>query len=276
MKLKDSVRYESMPSMKKDHWKLVDFERKRGFEAYPSPAIGIEVEVENARDMGLSSPFWRVDSDGSLRNGGLEWISSPTLPENVECLVKQLYDALPSSAHFSPRTSVHVHMNCRELTFMQVFNIVLVYQVFEDLLYEYAGRERKKSIFCVPLGNTQYYKILRKHCDAGALIHWSKYTGLNLAPLGNYGTIEFRHLRGTSDREVVYRWLHMLYRLYNYAISIDTKELEAKLLRASEYQSGYELGFEVFRDMFPHLACDSYAKKIDEDLSIAKLFMLSE
>jgi len=276
VKLRDSIRYDSMPSLKKDRWKTIEFVRQRGFEAYPSPAIGIEVEVENCRDMMLGSHFWRVDNDGSLRNGGLEFISSPTDPENVEYLVKQLYDALPSSAHFSPRTSVHVHMNCRDLTYKQVFNLVLVYQVFEDLLYEFAGRERKKSIFCVPLGNTQYYRQLRKHCDAHALVHWSKYTGLNLAPLGNYGTVEFRHLRGTGDREVVYRWLHILYRLYNYATSIDTQELEAKLLHASEHQRGYELGYEVFGDAFSFLACDSYAKKIDEDLSIAKLFMLSE
>lgn len=246
------------------------------FGAYNNPLIGIEVEVENLPDHRHAIQHsWRVERDGSLRNSGLEFISKPLKPEQVETAIEHLFNEnLPKYAHFSPRTSVHVHMNCRDLTLMQIYNVVLLYQCFEDLFYDFAGSERKKSIFCVPLGNTNYYTVLRKSFVRGDMVGWSKYTGLNLAPLREYGTIEFRHLRGTSDKATIYQWLHLLYNLYNFATAHTTDELEELILAYSNNRNFHEFGELVFNKHFAALSANSnYNKKMVEDLAISKLFM---
>lgn len=249
----------------------------QGFSQYKAPLVGIEVEVENVAQIGNLRPAhsWRVENDGSLRNGGIEYISHPTEPKDVESIITYLYDdIIPKEAHFSPRTSVHVHMNCRNLTFKQIYNIVLTYQCFEDLLYDFAGSERKKSIFCVPVGNTNYYLHLKEHLDQADCPPWHKYTGLNLGPLREYGTIEFRHLRGTRNKQTIYTWLHYLYTMYNFAINIDTAELEKLIKDVSFNHNFFDLGYKVFGNRFLELVRNSvYQKKMREDLAISKLFM---
>lgn len=274
MKLSDNCRWDGMPSLKKDFWKTYKHEHTQGFENYVAPLVGIEVEAENLANQDYSVPSpWRIAEDGSLRNGGRELISFPTAPDCVESLIKMLFERLPKDTHFSPRTSVHVHMNCRDLDYMQVYNIVILYQAFEDLLYDFAGKERKKSIFCVPIGNTNYYRDFKHYMVRDSLYRWSKYTGLNLAPLGNYGTIEFRHLRGTRDISTIYTWLHLLYRLYGYAISSNTQVLESTIIKHSNDGQVLNFGREVFGNMFEVLRSQAYEKKMDEDLSISKLFI---
>lgn len=247
----------------------------QGFSNYAEPAIGIEVEVENIRDQVQLQHSWSVHTDGSLRNSGLEFISLPTPPRLVESAINHLFDKLPKEAHFSPRTSIHVHMNVRELSLAQIYNIVILYQCFEDLLYKFAGPERKKSIFCVPIGSTNYYINLRRNfVGRGDGTSWSKYTGLNLAPMNEYGTIEFRHLRGTRDRTVLFEWLHYLYAIWHYATSHTTDELESIIRECSLTRDYMHLGYSVFGDRFSKLSNNgSYTKAMREDLAISKLFM---
>lgn len=249
-----------------------------GLDTLGGPITGIEIEVEQAdRDnLGRILHSWRVDNDGSLRNNGLEFISKPTKAEHVESALRYLYEDVLTKApvHFSPRTSVHVHMNCRNLTFMQIYNIVILYQCFEDLLYDFAGPERKKSIFCVPIGNTHYYTQLKTHFKINHLIGWSKYTGLNLCPLQGYGTIEFRHLRGTSDLPTIMNWLRLLYRLYSFATNTSTKDLEDLIQTISNTDGYSNLCQLVFNNDAVLLTNQpNYQKKMAEDIAISKLFM---
>ena len=67
----------------------------QGFNLYPAPLTGIEVEVENVNASETPPPghSWRVESDGSLRNMGMEYISLPTKPEHIE-------SAITSSVNF--------------------------------------------------------------------------------------------------------------------------------------------------------------------------------
>ena len=133
-------------------------ENKENLTQYNAPLTGIEVEVENLNETRLAIEHsWQVGTDGSLRNTGREFILYPSKPKHIEEAINHLFNQLPPKAHFSPRTSIHVHLNCRDLTLKQIYNIVILYQCFEDLIYDFAGKERKKSIFCVPIGNTQYY-----------------------------------------------------------------------------------------------------------------------
>ena len=61
----------------------------QGFSQYKAPLVGIEVEVENVAQVDNLRPAhsWRVENDGSLRNGGVEYISHPTEPKDVESII---------------------------------------------------------------------------------------------------------------------------------------------------------------------------------------------
>jgi hypothetical protein len=246
----------------------------QSFSQYAVPFTGIEVEVENQPPV-HPAHSWTVTNDGSLRNSGVEYVSKPTEPKHIESAITYLFDdILQSNAHFSTRTSIHVHLNCRDLQVDQIYNIVILYQCFEDIFYEFAGRERKKSIFCVPVGNTNYYNTTKRFLQAHELPIWSKYTGLNLGPLGEYGTVEFRHLRGTRNKETLFTWLHMLYKLYNFAIAHETKDLEDKIIQTAETRSYFSLGYAVFGSIFVELTRNlNYQKTMAEDIAISKLFM---
>jgi hypothetical protein len=179
-----------------------------------------------------------------------------------------------NSIHFSPRTSVHAHLDCRKLTFYQIYNIVLLYQCFESLLYSFAGNERKKSIYCIPLSNSNFYLEFAKSIKKSEFPHWNKYTGLNLARLNEIGTIEFRHLRGTYDYKIICTWLEILYKLYNFAVNTKTETLTEIIINTKRNNTYLNLLNDVFDNHVPMLIKnDNWSKEMNQDLSISKLFM---
>lgn len=219
-------------------------------------AIGIEVEVENAG--GTSPPrgsLWQVVSDGSLRNSGAEFITYPIEARYAPmALVQLLEQTLTKSCCFSPRTSVHVHMNAQDLHLPQVVDFVMLYSVYEKLFYNFAGRGRINNIYCVPITHTNLPAMLAER-GVGASA-WSKYTGLNLAPLGNrrdgetgYGTIEFRQMHGTFNVDKLCVWIDLITRLKTYVQKSSTKDIR-ELISSMDEQFDYQ---KLLTDIFGNL-----------------------
>jgi len=254
-------------------WRGIELQNKYQFNVYEnSPEIGIEIEVENINKNPTTLFGWTLESDGSLRNNGIEFVSWILKPTQIETAINEVKRVLSPEHHFSPRTSVHIHMNCRDRTLMQIYNIVLLYQCFEDLLFNFVGKSRKKSIFCTPVGNTNYYTSLKELLLRNKIPAWDKYTSLNLQRLTDLGTIEFRQLYGTLNEEKLYNWIKLLYDLYDYAIKYTTIELEAKILQIDNNENYTAFGFDVFNSNFNLLAKDAYQKHMMADISIAKLY----
>jgi hypothetical protein len=220
--------------------------------------VGIEVEVERVFRTGgilaLNDTYlWSNIEDGSLRNNGREFVSIPVKGINIQFAINQLHSTLTKEKscighEFTDRTSVHVHMNVRDLTCKQLMNLILTYLVVEPLLYEFVGGDRAKNIFCVPLTQSSmlrdlakmFYRLESKN-DAALLDmfgRWQKYTGLNLTPVTNYGTIEYRHMCGTCDETVLSQWLNLILAIKNFAISTEYESNKARILNmntTSEY-----------------------------------------
>lgn len=178
---------------------------------------GLECEIEHISDYALPNG-WQASDDGSLRNNGVEFISSPSnreklieefsaLHKNIEYKKSRFFDP------FSERTSVHVHVNCLDLTKSQVKNIVLLYCLFEPFFFELADKKRANNIHCVPLSETYLPTYLRFSLEK-LMGTWSKYTALNLCRLGDLGTLEFRHMPGTSDVSLIEQWICVLENLW--------------------------------------------------------------
>jgi hypothetical protein len=188
----------------------------------PEQYLGIEVEVERALNNYVND-YVPIDiisqvEDGSLRNNGREFITCPHPAKYTETILSLLYKYLPKEHEFTLRTSTHVHINVRDMTIGQILTVIYTYLVLEKLIYYWVGESRENSIFCVPVQNTYISSnLLTKITKSIKYLGWMKYTGMNLCPISDKGTIEFRHLYGTKDYTEILTWVNLLLGIFKYA-----------------------------------------------------------
>lgn len=251
--------------------------RVTGLQPYPfvipsTSLIGIEVEVENTSGEQLPrNTVWHVESDGSLRNSGMEFISAPIMASEAPMALSQLLgDVLRQTCHFSPRTSVHIHLNVQDMEVAQAQDMVMLYAVFEKLFYRFAGRGRIRNIFCVPITETNLLTGMNEQTLGRA---WSKYTGLNLVPVrgdgdgrGAYGTIEFRQMHGTFSVDKLCMWIDLITTLKEYVLKSSTKEIRTMVAHMDSDFDFYSLLTTIFGDKAAWLKYEGY-----EDVRVGHL-----
>ena len=222
----------------------------------PTALVGIEIEIEKMYNGAAPTHYWNQKPDGSLRDCGMEFASIPLrgyqVPYALEHLFKEIKER-GNKYHFSPRTSVHVHLNVRDMTWDQIKSLTLLYAIFEKHFFAIAGTKREESIFCVPLYKTaelQYLRDLPNYCYT-----WHKYSAINLGTiLGNddvsrMGTIEFRHLYGTDDINIIINWINNIMCLRQACIKYSYDELFERIMHmntTSEYIQMYEQVFKEY------------------------------
>lgn len=237
-----------------------------------SRAIGIEIEVENHKVTNEPPICWQIVDDGSLRNHGAEWITTPILASEAPgALYSLLRESLSDECCFGPRTSVHVHVNAQDLMPNQVKKIVQLYCVFEHSLYNFVGKNRNKNIYCVPLYDTGLTREFRSHRISHICERWSKYTGLNLMPLTSKGTIEFRHMHGCSDPVKLCRWIRLILRLFDYIT--DEKFEENKFMKQLSPKADFgDLLKSVFKEDTHLLKCSGWDDVKDGIISMQQMY----
>lgn len=219
--------------------------------------VGIEVEVENALGIGARRSMWQVKDDGSLRNVGREFVTLPIKACDAPGALHSLMtETLQQDCCFSPRTSVHIHLDCTSLPTETVVDMVLLYSVFERLWYKFVGKQRIKNIYCVPITETRLLRVLGTHGLMPTV--WQKYAGLNLKPLGEYGTLEFRHMHGTADVAKLSIWIDLICCLKNYCMTTPTAVIR-KMIAEMDSNFDYRgLLVNIFGDKADYLKYDSY------------------
>ena len=215
-----------------------------GLETFPaSPllvsadAIGIELELEGFTQEATVEatrrvhPDWTIVPDGSLRNGGVEFITTGGLGgERLAGAIERIQAALEVVNYdASWRCSTHMHVNMLDFTVNQVVRFVLAYTACEPVLFEFCGAYRKSSNFCTPVLDSLPFhrKIMsRMWDDAVARRHpvsmCNKYVALNLLPLfpdqrgRALGTVEFRGGRPLVTREEMFTQANLLLSIKNF------------------------------------------------------------
>lgn len=237
--------------------------------------FGIEIEMENVPNPVTPTAYWTPKTDGSLRNHGIEYVSIPMRPDQIELSLVHLKESLSTvvgnAPDFNPRTSVHVHLNVRDLTQDQLYVLVLLYCIFEKHFFAIAGKKREKSIFCVPLYKTNFVRNRLEQLIYRLRRSWSKYCSLNLCPVigeGDhaYGTVEFRHLYGTMDPAIIVPWCRNIQKLRKAAQKIPKKDLLDQLKQMNS-SSSYEY---LYTQIFGNDVQKIYYKDIEECITILK------
>jgi len=201
-----------------------------------SPIIGIEVEAEglNPSWSRWISPVWNWSSDGSLKDAGAEFISKPLHTSNARDALVLLWACFQTMQspppYFRWRSSIHVHVNMQNRNHHHLLKFLLTYSIFEEDFFSFVGEDRKQSIFCVPLHSTRLddaiFNSLSEELEVTLMAHaWDKYSALNLKPLFDKGTVEFRHMGGTNDLTKIVNWISLIVKLDAFAAKIDNDAL---------------------------------------------------
>ncbi len=203
-------------------------------ERYGKPKVGIELEYEQYNGNNIMGKGWNVEGDPSLRENGLELVSIPTWPKDVErrlLVGKQLAEAGGLKA--TSRCGVHVHLNARHMTWGQLWTMSMIYTVLEPTIFKRWAPDREVSHFCVPtFCNTLLVEHmasdmqhLKKGLDNGwrpELLNTSKYCAMSFYRLHDLGTVEFRQLEGSLDMALIQRWIELLLRIQEAAMPFES------------------------------------------------------
>ena len=176
----------------------------QGCEELPAGFIGIEVELEagNTDDVWPAAAGWELKPDGSLRDGMEYVFDGPQSGATALASIRSLSSAMEA---YEPdptfRCSTHIHLDVRDLEWFQYQKLVLLYMVYEDVMFDHAQPYRRTSNFCIPfmsndwLGTRFGRQVIGAESDRHRFSHlsqWPKYSALNLQTTTSFGTVEFR------------------------------------------------------------------------------------
>jgi hypothetical protein len=241
--------------------------------------VGIEIEVEGQDLVPVNNKWWKTEDDGSLRgrfpDEKAEYVlNQPILRKDVRPVLKVLAKALENSKlNFSFRTSVHVHVNCTDLSMTQIYNVIYTYLLLEEPLVSFCGKERKGNRFCLRLQDAEgLLDTLTKMFQLGDrgidLIRQDaiRYASINIGSLLKYGSLEFRAMRGNLDVDVLKTWTEALMRVRDFGANAKSPKEVYEM-----YSNLGPEGFfsEVLGNLSEHFRYPRMVKEIQRSFSLS-------
>lgn len=211
--------------------------------AIPTAKVGIEVEVEEYKVdvVNPNNPFWTVKPDGSLRNNGMEFVTiGGMVGEEIEKAVEWLCDVAIKNKLSTgyPRAGIHIHMDVTDMNSTDSLELARLMQtamILEPAMFAYAGEHRRACGFCDAFQDSSadfnYISDVLFRWDDKTLTpninrllsedtnYISKYQAINLLPLSRFGTLEFRQLPTTFDKQRIMDWINVILCLKRFAQS---------------------------------------------------------
>lgn len=189
--------------------------------------LGIEIEVEG-NSLPMVDKYWKNEEDGSLKGPETrEYVlRKPSSLNDVRLALNYLddqYVANNTQVMDTVRAGVHVHVNCQHLTMTQLYTFMTVYLTLENILVKWCGEGRCGNLFCLRASDAEYIldqikaaansRVFREHLYSDNL----RYASMNVKALGDYGSLEFRSMRGTRDLNLIFTWAKTLLSLREYS-----------------------------------------------------------
>lgn len=216
--------------------------------------IGVELEIEGVQN--LEVRMWNCTEDGSLRNGCELVCARPYNGQELFRAIHNLSEAVQaSSAEGSWRCSTHVHMDMRDANSNILKKTILGWAFYEKLMFKCSGYHRYRSNFCPAFAVVQAQVMNASaafnqeggHFFSQLVNSWDKYTSLNLLPLSQFGSIEFRISEPKWKRGQLINLVNRFLVLKK--LAIDNEEM-------SDDEFVEMLNTVRFSPMIPHLPLD--------------------
>ena len=185
--------------------------------------FGIEIEAEGTPTyMPISESTWQSTVDGSLKDAGAkEYVLKQPLDYDPACAaVIDLYQKIRQvggSVRDSMRAGVHIHVNCNNMNFKEIFTFVAAYYCLEDCLTANFGEDRIGNLFCLRLTDASYVNgVIKTFFDKKQAIEFFftnenlRYAALNLNALYKFGSLEFRAMKTPDRPQPILDWLTLL------------------------------------------------------------------
>src|SRR6478735_4455003 len=193
--------------------------------------LGIEIEVEGDSIPRDPLKYWKREEDGSLRGESGEFVLRKPLPYD-EMLValqelEEAYVKWGTKVSNSIRAGVHVHVNVQELTLNQLMNFITTYVILENVLVKWCGKSREGNLFCLRCKDAEAWlqaleSALERHDLKSLLQDNIRYASVNLKALCQYGSLEFRAMRGTRKLEDIATWAKTLKGIKDFSMAYNT------------------------------------------------------
>lgn len=210
----------------------------------PTQKVGVEIELENVRMTRIPAEitqYWETHGDDSLRNNGVEFTTRGGLfGKDLTAAIHTFCSNVHREWQVSHRTGLHIHVDVTDMeTFPELANFCLLYALFEKLLFAWAGDDRENNINCLPWYKAQgdlplIATLISPSTKATEFRHAvsdiHRYSGLNLASLGKFGTVECRHLKSTVDETRICTWINFWLAMKKMAMSLKSKSFVETLL----------------------------------------------
>lgn len=198
---------------------------------FNSPRLaGVEWEFNHAMTYSSIEAWcakWRgvKKSDGSC---GLEMMTAPMAGDHISKCLQELGSAFQQDkASVDKRCGLHVHVNCIDYAWEDIYRLMWIYSKLEDVLFQLGGAWRKTCHYSPPIGARYRTAVGRRfEPNAADLSHptpqtvqpWAARYALNISPWmyakQNNSTIkttvEFRMHENTNDAERVIGWTQLM------------------------------------------------------------------
>ena len=190
--------------------------------------VGIEFECESKTFLpNINTDNWRTDQDPSLRAPvALEYITKlPIKYDRVGVNLNYLFERLKEGEPIkdSPNTSWHIHINALNYTPVKMMTSLFTYWMLEPLLIKYCGPKRKQNTFCLQMCDATdqamaldeefFINMIKRPWQALEKVQFNnerRYAAQNLASFVKFGSIEYRAMEGTLDKERIELWIKSL------------------------------------------------------------------
>lgn len=203
---------------------------------------GIEVEAENVEwgeDVNLNNIGWSTHEDGSLRDGGVEWVlERPLAGAELASAVTNFHG---QSLNYgpSPRAGTHIHVNMSDRTFGEVQAMLTLMYCIDRLVFAWADEDRMWCSYCNSL-NTLPPSTLRaalldvEHRSVHTAQVWpqsrhDRYYGFNVAALWKYGTLEFRYFPTINSERKMWQWLDFCHAVYKWCTTVPSLDSDVSM-----------------------------------------------
>lgn len=186
--------------------------------------VGIEIEIEfpGPQEFGNVSN-WSVKADGSLRNFGIEFVTKKAIKlDNVNKVLSGFKKAIEGRPVIQncPRTSVHVHVNQLDKKPIELMTAMISSWLLDTTMLTMCG-DRRGNQYCLTIADAEaqikpFMKIVENIPNVCAIpVDYYKYSAVNIASLGRFGTLEFRGMEGTTDTDRIDKWINLCYHVSN-------------------------------------------------------------